>query len=247
MQHFPIFLDLDGRRVVLSGGGEAALAKLRLLLKIHRADHRFRARPGARDRALGRRAAADPAPPRDGAGRRARCRAGLCRDEDAAPMTRAPPTWPHARACWSTWSTTWTAYPFITPAIVDRDPVTVAIGTEGAAPVLARRSRPGWRPACPRPSGAGAHRQGFRGPWPRPCPSAAARRLLGRLLLRRRPPRLARAARPAVQDTLDDLLASIWRRPPPGPGGFRGRRAGRPRSADAEGAQGAGPGRCRHP
>ena len=28
---------------------------------------------------------------------------------------------------------------FITPAIVDRDPVTVAIGTEGAAPVLARK------------------------------------------------------------------------------------------------------------
>ena len=27
---------------------------------------------------------------------------------------------------------------FITPAIVDRDPVCVAIGTEGAAPVLAR-------------------------------------------------------------------------------------------------------------
>src|SRR4029453_10393978 len=27
---------------------------------------------------------------------------------------------------------------FITPAIVDRSPVTVAIGTEGAAPVLAR-------------------------------------------------------------------------------------------------------------
>ena len=27
---------------------------------------------------------------------------------------------------------------FITPAIVDRDPVTVAIGTEGAAPFLAR-------------------------------------------------------------------------------------------------------------
>lgn len=33
MQHFPIFVALAGRRVVVSGGGEAALAKLRLLLK----------------------------------------------------------------------------------------------------------------------------------------------------------------------------------------------------------------------
>ena len=33
MQHFPIFLATEGRRIVLSGGGEAALAKLRLLLK----------------------------------------------------------------------------------------------------------------------------------------------------------------------------------------------------------------------
>jgi len=27
---------------------------------------------------------------------------------------------------------------FITPSVVDRDPVTVAIGTDGAAPVVAR-------------------------------------------------------------------------------------------------------------
>ena len=33
MQHFPIFLALSGRRVVVAGGGDAALAKLRLLLK----------------------------------------------------------------------------------------------------------------------------------------------------------------------------------------------------------------------
>ena len=38
---------------------------------------------------------------------------------------------------------------FITPAIVDRDPVTVAIGTEGAAPVLARRIKADIEEALP--------------------------------------------------------------------------------------------------
>ncbi|MEL7012037.1 MAG: NAD(P)-dependent oxidoreductase, partial [Pseudomonadota bacterium] len=33
MKHFPIFVALEGRRIVLAGGGEAALAKLRLILK----------------------------------------------------------------------------------------------------------------------------------------------------------------------------------------------------------------------
>ncbi|MFP4539198.1 MAG: bifunctional precorrin-2 dehydrogenase/sirohydrochlorin ferrochelatase, partial [Dichotomicrobium sp.] len=33
MRHFPIFVDLRGQRVVVSGAGETAAAKLRLLLK----------------------------------------------------------------------------------------------------------------------------------------------------------------------------------------------------------------------
>ena len=33
MRHFPIFLNLAGRRVIVSGAGECAVAKLRLLLK----------------------------------------------------------------------------------------------------------------------------------------------------------------------------------------------------------------------
>ena len=33
MQHFPIFVALSGRAVVVSGGAAAAVAKLRLLLK----------------------------------------------------------------------------------------------------------------------------------------------------------------------------------------------------------------------
>ena len=55
---------------------------------------------------------------------------------------------------------------FITPAIVDRDPVTVAIGTEGAAPVLAREIKTKleqWLPAnlgSSRQAGAGPARPG---------------------------------------------------------------------------------------
>ena len=33
MDHFPIFLAVAGRRIILSGGGDAAIAKLRLLFK----------------------------------------------------------------------------------------------------------------------------------------------------------------------------------------------------------------------
>ena len=33
MKHFPIYMAVADRRIALSGGGDAALAKLRLLLK----------------------------------------------------------------------------------------------------------------------------------------------------------------------------------------------------------------------
>lgn len=33
MRHYPVFLDLRSRRIVVSGAGETALAKLRLLIK----------------------------------------------------------------------------------------------------------------------------------------------------------------------------------------------------------------------
>ena len=33
MQHFPVFVDLRGQRVVIAGTGETALAKLRLVLR----------------------------------------------------------------------------------------------------------------------------------------------------------------------------------------------------------------------
>ena len=47
---------------------------------------------------------------------------------------------------------------FITPAIVDRSPVTVAIGTEGAAPVLAREIKTSLEALLPANLGALAER-----------------------------------------------------------------------------------------
>ena len=137
MQHFPIFLDTAGRRIVVSGGGDAALAKLRLLLKTQAELTVF---------------AADPAPEIESLATEGRLRLqrralepgdALCaalfyaaNDDDAedarvAALARADGALVNSVDNLG-------ASQFITPAMVDRDPVTVAIGTEGAAPVLAR-------------------------------------------------------------------------------------------------------------
>ncbi len=137
MKHFPIFLAVEGRRIVLSGGGEAALAKLRLLLKTEAHLTVFAPEPApeiAHWASEGRlhliRRAMQPGD-------------ALCAvlfyaaDEDAAEDARTSAI---ARADGALVNIVDNLEDsqFITPAIVDRDPVTVAIGTEGAAPVLAR-------------------------------------------------------------------------------------------------------------
>jgi len=137
MRHFPIFLALDGRRVVISGGGDAALAKLRLLLKTRARLEVFAADPAAEIRAwaeggrllLVERALA--------AGDAAGAALFYAANEDDAEDARATGI-ARAEGVLCNWVDDLARSQFITPAIVDRDPVTVAIGTEGAAPVLAR-------------------------------------------------------------------------------------------------------------
>ncbi len=137
MQHFPIFIDTAGRRIIVSGGGEAALAKLRLLLKTEARITVFASEPGAEIEALAAaerltlvRRAAEPGD--------ALCVALFyaANDDDAEDARVAA----LARADGALVNSVdnLAASQFITPAMVDRDPVTVAIGTEGAAPVLAR-------------------------------------------------------------------------------------------------------------
>ncbi len=137
MQHFPIFLNVRNARIVVSGGGEAALAKLRLLLKTEARIEVF---------------AAVAAPEIVGwaaEGRLALARRGLAEgdvtgaalfyaaDENEAEDARTAAI-ARAEGALVNIVDNLEDSGFITPAIVDRDPVTVAIGTEGAAPVLAR-------------------------------------------------------------------------------------------------------------
>lgn len=138
MRHFPIFLDLSGRLVVVSGAGECAVSKLRLLLKTEARIAVFGASPARQvlewaqeGRIAFARRTLDAA---DLAG------AALVygANDDAAEDARVAALGRAAGALVNIVDNLDDSQ-FITPAIVDRDPVTVAIGTEGAAPVLARR------------------------------------------------------------------------------------------------------------
>jgi len=138
MRHYPLFLDLRGRKVVVAGAGAVAEAKLRLLLKTEAELLVFGRAPSA----AVRRWAAE--------GRLVLVERDLAADDlagaallygatgDAAADARAGEIGRAAGVLVNLVDNLEDS-DFITPAIVDRDPVTVAIGTEGAAPVLARK------------------------------------------------------------------------------------------------------------
>lgn len=138
MQTFPMFLRVAGRPVVIAGGGETAAQKCRLMLKTQA---KIRVLAPELDEELadlaaqGRIAhdAARPAPARfadaalvfvatgcpglDAALQDlAKCAGALVNVVDQPDLCDA-----------------------LTPSLVDRDPVVIAIGTEGTAPVLARQ------------------------------------------------------------------------------------------------------------
>jgi uroporphyrin-III C-methyltransferase/precorrin-2 dehydrogenase/sirohydrochlorin ferrochelatase len=138
MDHFPIFLAVQGRRITVSGGGEAALAKLRLLLKTTARITVFADDPcdDLRDLAgQGRIRLVERALEPGDAMCSSLFYAANDDDREDARVTALA----QADGALTNWVDNLEASQFITPAIVDRDPVTIAIGTEGAAPVLARR------------------------------------------------------------------------------------------------------------
>ncbi|MFN3624436.1 MAG: siroheme synthase CysG [Hyphomicrobium sp.] len=149
MRYFPIFLDVDNRDVLLVGGGEKALQKLRLLakttarLKLVADEVSSDILALEREHALTivRRSFVES--DLDGVALvfAASDDPGLDEAVSAAARERGLPVNVVDAPDHSS---------FIMPAIVDRDPVVVAIGTEGAAPILAREIKAkveAWLPA----------------------------------------------------------------------------------------------------
>ena len=183
MKYFPLFADLEDADVVVAGGGEQATQKVRLLLKTP-----ARVTVIAEDiteelHGLGEDGVIMILPravrPDDLDGSRLVYAATGDRTRDArvsaAARARGIPVNVVDAPGLST---------FITPAIVDRDPITVAIGTEGAAPVLAREIKTKLESLLPANFGALAKRaQDLREQIADRVPDTRARRRLWERLL----------------------------------------------------------------
>ncbi|MEM6974067.1 MAG: siroheme synthase [Pseudomonadota bacterium] len=137
MKAFPLFLNVTGKRVVIVGGGEQAAQKARLASKTE-ADLVFIA-PALEDEVAGRVAGGAAHVPAvvDNAALSDAALAFICTgcagaDAAISAVARDLGTIVNVVDRPDLCDVT-------TPAIVDRDPVVVAIGTEGTAPVLARQ------------------------------------------------------------------------------------------------------------
>lgn len=160
MQHFPVFLDMSQAKVVIGGGGEIALAKLRLLLKTEAQITLCAPVFAPEIEALRPRVTLVRRPLLG-------CDLGGARlvysaTGDATEDARIAALGRKAGALVNVVDNL-DASDFITPAIVDRAPLVVAIGTEGAAPVLARKIKAQLEEALPASLGALARiGKGFR-------------------------------------------------------------------------------------
>lgn len=138
--YFPMFVDLSGQPVLVVGGGEVAARKIRLLMK-------FGARPRVVARELneelsGLLAAGQLEHLATGfdAAHLAGCRLVVAATDDRA-LNREVAAAAEAASLLCNVVDDPEASRYITPSIVERAPITVAISTAGAAPVLARRLR----------------------------------------------------------------------------------------------------------
>ena len=206
MQHFPIFLRLAGRRVAVSGTGQAAVAKLRLLLKTDAEITVFGPDPDPdilswhRDGVLHHDKRRVDGADLDGAALL------YCASDDPAEDERASAL-ARRRSIPVNIVDDLEDSDFITPAVVDRDPVTVAIGTEGTAPVLARALKAAFEAQLPGSIGALARiARDFRAAAER-LPAGRTRRAIWSEYFSRQGPRsFARDGENGAREALRSLL-----------------------------------------
>lgn len=143
MRYYPIFLDLDFAKVIFSGAGEVAVAKIRLLLKTNAKIYVFGENPHAdilswaneKKIILHRRHLAGADLHRlDLQDAKLLYAANGNKKLDSRARNLAKQFGIFVNVVDNLQQSD-----FLTPALVDRAPITVAIGTEGTAPVLARK------------------------------------------------------------------------------------------------------------
>lgn len=138
MRYYPAFIDLEGKKVVFSGAGTHAAAKIRLLLKTPAEIHVF-----------GNNACSQVTEWAETGKVTLHGRAVEARDIEDARLVYGANDNPsedkrvlmlaRKASVLGNIVDNLEDSEFLTPALVDRAPVTVAIGTEGTAPVLARQ------------------------------------------------------------------------------------------------------------
>jgi uroporphyrin-III C-methyltransferase / precorrin-2 dehydrogenase / sirohydrochlorin ferrochelatase len=215
VKYFPIFLSVQNRRILVSGGGAAAVAKLRLLLKTEARITVFATQPAPEISAW-----AD-------AGRLILAPRGLERadlrdaallyaaDEDAAQDARIAAMGAEAGVLTNIVDNLDDSS-FLTPAIVDRDPVTIAIGTEGAAPVLARSIKAGLEERLPQTLGILARAaKAFRPLAERLAPGRVRRAFWAEYYDYSGPKALNASGEAALPDALNALLSRHMSAPAP--------------------------------
>ena len=138
MEYLPIFVATAQQRIVVVGGGQLAEAKCRGALKTSAHVTLFSDHPtqAMRDWSRAGRVALHERLPSEADLSGARL-VYAASEEDA--INERVARWARRAGAWVNVLDRPEHCDFITPAIVDRDPVVVAIGTEGAAPVLARQ------------------------------------------------------------------------------------------------------------
>lgn len=209
MRHFPIFVNMQDQVVLVSGGGACAVAKLRLLMKSEAELRVFDPAPSAQVTtwaAEGKlKLVQRVIEASDMAGATL-----LYAANDDAELDAYAAGLGKAAGILSNIVDNLEDSDFITPAMVDRAPVTIAIGTEGAAPVLARQIKSRIEEMLPSNLGVLARiGQKFR-PYAEALPFGRARRdFWSRFYLRDGPAALAKskdAAGNILHTMLDDAL-----------------------------------------